>query len=223
MTGEAENTSWLDGPVAAPAREDDTSWLDVQDPNAGKTTLAFRSLIDACMRGTDRVMACDGHYLAYRPYNHVFDKATNPATKERFANFQAAGYYKHLGTYDEVQIYELLEGSPFRHSANYVVGKDRWKDIRQAATLACERKWADYHDLIGGMATALKSGRDPAFAKQMFLDALNQIGITIKQMGGPNEREVNEGFTGVRKARGISKGGVVATLDTSGLQQAQFK
>jgi hypothetical protein len=216
-----EDTSWLEEPVK-------TDWLGepvviVEDPNAGKTTQAFRYLVDACMRGTDRVMACDGHYLAYRPYNHEKDKAVNPAARDRFNNFREAGFYKHLGTYDEVQIYELLEGSPFRHSADYTVGRDRWKDIRQAAALACERKWPEYHDLLGGVATALKKGRDPTFARQMWEDTLNQIGITIKQMNGPNEREVNEGFTGVRKSRGISKGGVLATINTGALQQARFK
>lgn len=223
MTEAPDNTDWLEIEPKNPVIVDDEKWLEVEDPNAGKTTQAFRYLVDACMRGTDRVMACDGHYLAYRPYNHAIDKAVNPAARERFTNFTAAGYYKHLGTYDEVQIYELLEGSPFRHNANYVVGRDRWKDIKQAALLACERKWSDYHDLLGGVATALKKGRDPHFAKQMWDDTLNQIGVSIRQMNGPSEREVNEGFTGVRKARGISKGGVIAKLDTSGLQTARFK
>lgn len=218
-----DDTSWLEvGPATVPDAAGE-NWLEIEDPNAGQTTQAFRYLVDACMRGTDRVMACDGHYLAYRPTNRAFDKETNPRTQERFRDFIAAGFYTHLGTYDEVQIYRLEDGSPFRHNRDYVVGKDRWRDIRQAAGLACERKWSDYHDVLGGIATALKSGRDGKFAKAMFLDMLNQIAIMIRKMGGPAEREVNEGFTGVRKARGISKGGVVATLDTSSLQQVQFK
>lgn len=211
----AADDSWLEGA--------DEGWLDIEDPNAGKTTAAFQHLVNSCMRGTDRVMACDGHYLAYRPFNREFDKETNPRTRERFADFCAAGFYKHIGTYDEVQIYELLEGSPFRHKASYVAGTNYWKDIRQAAKLACERNWPDYHDYLGTMAIAIKSGRDPLFAKTMWDDTINQIGIMIQQMKGPSEREINEGFTGVRKARGISKGGVLATLNTSGLQKVGFK
>jgi hypothetical protein len=198
-------------------------WLNIEDKHAGEVTAAFRHLVDACMRGTDRVMACDGHYLAYRPHNREFDKETNPRTRERFNDFCAAGYYKHIGTYDEVQIYELLEGSPFRHEKSYLVGQDYWRDIREAARLACERKWSDYHDYLGGMAAALKAGRDHLFAKTMWDETLKQVAIQIMHAHGPSEREVNEGFTGVRRARGISKGGVVATLDTSGLQRVGFK
>jgi hypothetical protein len=178
------------------------------------------------MRGTDRVMACDGQYMAYRPFNRAFDKETNPRTKERFQMFLEKGYYNHIGTYDEVQIYELLPGNPYRHDKKqYVIGTDYWKDIRTAAKAACERNWSDYHDILGAMATALKSGRDPAFARTMWDDTVNQVGIAIRQMGGPtapSEKEVNEGFTGIRKARGISKGGVIATLNSDALQKVGF-
>ncbi len=216
------DTDWLD---TTPAAEPEEEWLKIEDPTAGKVTLAFQHLVDSCMRGTDRVMACDGHYLAYRPFNREKDKETNPRTRERFADFCAAGHYLHIGTYDEVQIYELLEGSPFRHKANYVAGQDYWRDIRQAAKLACERNWPDYHDYLGAMATALKSGRDPGFARTMWDDTINQVAIAVKQIGGaaaPSEKEVNAGFTGVRQARGISKGGVIATLNSDKLQRVGF-
>ncbi len=211
-----EKTDWLD------EESTDDSWLDITDPSVGAVTPAFQYLVNACMRGTNRVMACDGQYLAYRPFNREFDKAVNPRTQQRFSDFQAAGHFRHVGTYDEVQIYELLEGSPFRHKANYVAGQDYWRDVRQAATLACERNWPDYHDYLGAMATALKSGRDPEFAKQMWDDTLHQVAVQILNMKGPTEREVNEGFTGVRRARGISQGGVIATLNTAGLQKVGF-
>lgn len=217
METPAPEADWLE------AAETDDGWLDLEDPNAGKTTAAFRYLVDSCMRGTDRVMACDGQFLVYRPFNREFDKETNPRTKQRFNDFVNAGHYEHVGTYDEVQVYKLLEGSPFLHKKNYVVGADRWRDIRTAANAACERNWSDYHDILGGIASAIKSGPGrEGFAKMMWDDILNQIAITIKQMNGPTEREVNEGFTGVRRARGISKGGVVATLDSNKLVKVGF-
>lgn len=221
MVGEAD-TDWLEvGAV-------DDEWLRIEDSNIGKVRPAFQHLVDGCMRGTDRVMACDGQYLAYRPFNRQFDKETNPRTKERFSMFMGAGYYKHIGTYDEVQIYELLPGSPYRHERKqYVIGTDYWKDISTAAKAACERNWSDYHDILGAMATALKGGnRDPLFAKTMWDDALNQVAIAIKQIGGdaaPAEKEVNEGFVGIRRARGITgKGGIIATLNSSGLAKVGF-
>lgn len=212
---------WLETPATPSA---DESWLDIDvvDPDAGKVAAPFRYLVDSCMRGTNRVMACDGTYMAYRPFNREFDKEVNPRTRERFADFVAAGHYKHIGTYDEVQIYELTEGSPYRHKTNYVIGSDYWKDIRTAAKAACDRNWSDYHDVVGAIATALKSGRDPAFAKTVFDDTLNQIAIQIQQMKGPTEREVNEGFLEIRKKRGIAKSGGIVTLNSSGLQKVGF-
>ena len=78
-----ESDNWLEIDTEA-------DWLRIEDPNAGKVSQPFQNLVNACMRGTDRVMACDGHYLAYRPFNRAFDKETNPRTKERFNDFVAA-------------------------------------------------------------------------------------------------------------------------------------
>lgn len=230
MTDVSDDT-WLDElpspPATKPASDED--WLSIEDPNAGKTTRAFQHLIDACMRGTDRVMACDGRWLAYRPFNREFDKETNPRTKERMNMFLAEGKYKHLGTYDEVQIYELTEGNPYRHNTGkaYVVGQDYWKDIRQAAKLACERNWAEYHDYLGAMATALKGGRDPAFARTMWEDTINQITAQIELIrrqykDAPSEKEINEGFVGVRRARGIQGRNGVVLLNSNALQRVEF-
>lgn len=217
-----DDTSWLEEP--APVAEAD--WLQIEDPNAGNTTAAFRHLIDACMRGTDRVMACDGKYLAYRPFNREFDKETNPRTKERMAMFLEKGFYKHLGTYDEVQIYELLEGNPYLQKRDYVVGRNIRDDQKKVALAALERNWADYHDLLGGCATAIKTGRDPLFAKVLWEDFLDQVAVMIQQIGGkaaPSEGEINAGFQGIRKARGIAnRGGIVATLNSSKLVKVGF-
>lgn len=215
-------------PVAptAPPASDEPDWLKLEDPNAGKITRAFQHLIEACMRGTDRVMACDGCYLAYRPFNRAFDKETNPRTKERMNMFLEKGHYKHLGTYDEVQIYQLMPGNPYFQKRQYTVGVNYRDDMDKVARAALERNWADYHDLLGGIATALKSGRDPLFAKTIWTDFLQHVAVRIKQLGGveaPSEREINEGFVGIRRARGIQgKGGMIATLDSSGLQKVEF-
>lgn len=224
MAGEADDTSWLDT-EPAPAANDD--WLRIEDGNAGKIAKPFQHLVDSCMRGTNRVMACDGQYLAYRPFNREFDKEVNPRTRERFNMFCEKGFYKHAGTYDEVQIYELLEGNPYRHERKqYVIGADYWKDIRTAAKAAYDRNWSDYHDIMGAIATALKGGnRDPLFARTMWDDAVNQVTVAIGQMGpgAPTDKEVNEGFVGIRRARGITgKSGTVVTLNSNSLQKVGF-
>lgn len=229
---------WLDIEPAAsqkvpsaatpPPAEDD--WLQIEDANAGKVTLAFQHLVDSCMRGTDRVMATDGKYLAYRPYNREKDKTTNPRTKERMAMFLEKGYYGHLGTYDEVEIYELKPGNPYYHDGAkaYVVGTNYWADIRAAAKLACERKFPEYHDFLGGMATAMKGGgRDPAFAKTIWEDTINQIVGQINQMrignpAIPSEKEINAGFVEVRRARGITGRSGVVLLNSDALQKVGF-
>lgn len=217
---------WLDTSPAAVAEAVD-DWLNIEDTNANATTGAFRHMIDQCMRGTDRVMACDGQYMAYRPMNRVFDKETNPRTKERMNQFLAAGHYTHLGTWDEVQIYRLEPGNPYRHEKKaYVVGTDYWKDIKAIATAACNRQWADYHDLLGAVATALKSGRDPLFARTLWTDTLNQVAIQIKQIGkehAPEEKEINNAFVEIRRARGITgTGGQIAVLNSDALQKVEF-
>lgn len=232
-------SDWLDIEPAAPQKTPsapaappaDDEWLSIEDPNAGKTTAAFQHLVNACMRGTDRVMACDGEYLAYRPYNREFDKETNPRTKERMAMFLEKGHYTHLGTYDEVQIYRLEPGNPYRHTAKqYIVGQDRWADIRKAATAAIHRAWADYHDILGAMATAIKSGpgRDQVLARAMWEDTVNLIAVQIQQMrqgnpDAPTEKEVNEGFVGVRRDRGIQGRNGVVLLNSDALPKVQMR
>jgi hypothetical protein len=239
MAGEADDTSWLDlsTDVAAakkspspaePAPVDD--WLDISDANANKVKQPFRHLIDSCMRGTNRVMATDGKYLAYRPYNRAFDKETNPRTKERMNMFREKGFFTHLGTWDEVEVYELAPGNPYYHDGDkaYVVGTNYWGDIRQAAKLACERKWPEYHDFLGGMATAMKGGnRDVNFAKTIWEDTINQIVGMINQMrqGNPSipeEKEINEGFIEVRRARGIQGRNGMVLLNSNALQKVGF-
>lgn len=236
MAGEADDTNWLDLSIdvaaakVAPAVEAD-DWLDIRDANEHKTVLAFQHMIDQCMRGTNRVMATDGKYLAYRPYNRAFDKETNPRTKERMNMFREKGFFRHLGTYDEVEIYELMPGNPYYHEGEkaYVVGTNYWADIRTAAKLACERKWPEYHDFLGGMATALKGGnRDVNFARTMWEDTVNQVTGMVNQIrqgnsSVPTEKEINEGFIEVRRARGITGRNGQVLLNSNALQRVGFE
>ena len=206
-TGEAA-ADWLDV-TPTPAQADD-GWLELAagDGTIKNTTgLPYDSLKFACMRGTDRVWACDGHYVAYRPYNRAFDKEVNPRTRERHEDFLASGHYKHVGTFDEVQIFELLDGSPFKTvKKDYIVGRDYWSDIRQAAQIACRREWVDFHDFLEAMAKGIKHGRTAAFAELAWQDALNQIMINIYHRQGPTPAECAAGIQIVREKRGLRRG-----------------
>lgn len=206
--------AWLD--EVAPVDAD--AWLDLApgDGTIKNTTgMPYDALRFQCMRNavsdagvpTCRVWACDGEYVAFRPYNREFDKKANPAVQQRHSDFLAAGHYEHLGTFDEVQIFKLLDGSPFKTvHKNYVVGRDYWADIRQAAQIACRREWVDFHDFLEAMAKGIKHGRTAGFAELAWQDALNQIMINIYHRQGPLPAECAAGIQIVRQKRGLARG-----------------
>jgi hypothetical protein len=191
----------------------DDSWMEIDSIEAPKSKLPYDALRFSCMRGSGRVWACDGRYVAYRPFNHVLDKVANPAFQERIEKFNRAGHFKHLGTFDEVMVFELEPESPWyaKTDEKYIAGQSLWKDIQHAAKLACKRDWVDYRDLLEAMAVGMKAGRDPAFARQQWEDALNQIMIAIYQRGGPLPAEIRAGVENVQRARGYGPKILMAT------------
>lgn len=202
-----QNIDWLE---TAPIQESapDTDWLGLEIP---KTRIPYDELRFSCMRGSGRVWACDGEYVAYRPYNHALDKEVNPRTAERHANFIAAGYYEHVGTFDEVQVFKLLDGSPFkRNTKTFIPGQNLHNDVRQAAIAACDRDWVLYHDILDSIASGLKSRLTPSYAQTVYEDCLAQVFVNIYQRGGPTQAEVDAGFVDVRKRRGYGGGKLIA-------------
>lgn len=217
MTGD-----WLD--IDTPVQGDD-DWLEIPEApvkaEEGVTTprgMPYDSLRFQCMRGSGRVWACDGRYVAYRPFNHLLDKQANPAFQERIERFTRAGHFKHVGTFDEVMVFQLDPESPWYAKTDeaYTAGQSLWKDIAHAVKLACKRDWKDYYDLLVAMAEGMRAGRDADFARKQWEDALNQIMIGIYQRGGPLPAEINAGVDGVRRSRGGYKnaGIIVATNAT---------
>jgi hypothetical protein len=200
----ADEPSFLDIEVAAP----EPSWLEIETIEAPKSALPYDSLRFQCMRGSGRVWACDGRYVAYRPFNHVLDKHANPVFQERVERFQREGHFEHVGTFDEVMIFKLKPESPWYATEDkaYVAGKSLWGDINHAIKLACARDWKDYTDLLEAMASGMLAGRDPTFARHQWEDALKQVAIGIYQKGGPLAVEVAAGVENVRLSRGTSRG-----------------
>lgn len=202
---------WIDEPALV---QDDEGWLDIPAaldvPEKGivvpKTGMPYDTLRFACMRGSGRVWACDGRYVAYRPFNHVLDKQANPAFQERIERFTRAGHFKHVGTFDEVMVFQLEPESPWYAKTDeaYTAGQSLWKDIQHAAKLACARDWSDYHDLLQAMATGMMAGRDPMFARACWEDTVAQIMIAVYQRHGPLPAEIRAGVQNVQKGRGYA-------------------
>ena len=187
----------------------DEGWLDIGDAEVKtpKSGMPYDPLRFACMRGSGRVWACDGRYVAYRPFNHVLDKQANPAFQERIERFIRSGHFTHVGTFDEVMVFQLEPESPWYAKTDqaYTAGKSYWGDIRHAAKLACARDWSDYHDLLQAMAQGMLAGRVPELARAFWEDAVNQIMITIYQMQGPTAAEIRAGVANIQKARGLER------------------
>lgn len=204
-------SNWLDvdvepAPVES-ADADEGGWLDIGDIEIPKSGLPYDALRFSCMRGSGRVWACDGRYVAYRPFNYALDKEANPAFQERIEKFTRAGHFKHVGTFDEVLVFQLEPESPWyaKTDEKYTAGKNLWDDIRHAARLACKRDWGEYVDMLEAMAQGMLAGRDPAFARQRWEDSVNQVMITVYQMQGPLPAEIMAGVANVKKARGTDK------------------
>ena len=218
----ADEFDWPVEPVTVSlATVSDDSWLDIDTIEAPKSALPYDSLRFQCMRGSGRVWACDGRYVAYRPFNREFDKEVNPAFQERVERFTRAGHFKHLGTFDEVRIFQLEPESPWyaKTDEKYTAGQSLWGDINHAVKLACARDWVDYVDLIEAMATGMMAGRDPVFARQQWEDALNQIMIGVYQRGGPLPGEIRAGIQNVQIKRG--KSGAPKILMATDVAQAK--
>ena len=218
----ADEASWLDIDPAAP----EPSWLEVDTIEAPKAALPYDSLRFQCMRGSGRVWACDGRYVAYRPFNHALDKVANPVFQERIEKFQREGHFIHLGTFDEVQVFQLKPESPWyaHEDKAYTAGKSLWGDINHAVKLACARDWRDYTDLLEAMASGMMAGREPAFARKQWEDSVAQIMIGIYQKGGPLPVEVKAGVDNVRASRGASRGpGILMSSDVAAAKNVQYE
>ena len=233
MAGEQD---WLDtGPIdlqpavaAVPVVATESTsdnWLEIGSIDAPKAALPYDALRFACMRGTGRVWACDGRYVAYRPFNHTLDKHANPVFQERVEKFQRAGHFIHLGTFDEVQVFQLQPESPWYAKTDeaYTAGKSLWADINHAVKLAMNRDWVDYTDLLEAMAAGMMAGREPMFARKSWEDAVNQIMIGIYQKGGPLPAEIRAGVQNVTEKRGGNKPRILLATDVTQAKNVQVE
>lgn len=202
------------------------SWLEIDSIETSKAALPYDALRFSCMRGSGRVWACDGRYVAYRPFNHALDKAANPALQERIERFTREGHFTHIGTFDEVQIFKLKPESPWYANEDkvYIAGKSLSGDINHAVKLACTRDWKEYVDLLEAMASGMLAGRDPVFARQQWEDAVNQVMVGVYQKGGPLAAEIRAGVENVRLSRGRgNRPGILLATDITAAKNVQYE
>jgi hypothetical protein len=192
-----------------------SDWLAVPGIETQKNATSWDGLRFQVMKGTHRVWACDGEYLACRP-----SAFANETISNRHQKFLRAGHYEHLGTFDDVQVFRVLPGSPFFRNAIDLREAGWYECLRGAALAACQRDWTLYHDVLDEVATRLKStptgtasgdgGVDPTIARDRWDFVLAQIFAMIQMRGGPTQPEVDAGLAHVRRRRGFDRGRVIA-------------
>jgi hypothetical protein len=186
--------------AAQPA--EDLSWLEFNDevsaPRTSMTRAATRggAAVRTDFAGRNRVWWCDGEYVFFRR------KRANPATLERHNKFTSVGNYVHVETQDDVEIYQLQEGSPFKRRA-LDLGAIPMSDVqRQAVLAACRRDYKTFIDCLSEISARLKDAFHEAFAKTLYTERLNYIFQLIQLRGGPTQVEIDSAVRAERDARG---------------------
>jgi hypothetical protein len=168
------------------------------------------------MQGTGRVWACDGEYVACRP------KKFHEGTHSRHQRFLAAGHYEHVGTFDDVQIFKLLPGSPYRRdTATFLPQLNLFECMRQAQLAAVARDWVLFVDILEEIAGRIKQHLHEAQAKVVYDDILSSVFAGIQMRRGPSQAEVDAGVHNVRKKRGFV-GKMIAVPQRPRIQRAVF-
>ncbi len=188
-------------------RKKQDDWLDIGDAARIESPVKLPSLNSSIgqrigkMIAAQRPWMCDGEYIFLRR------KVANPHTLSRHANFLAQGFHKHLGTFDEVEVWELLEGSPFKSKEPASLLEVSFAEVRRQTVLAaCKRDWSRYVDGLEELAGRLKGSYDAAMAKTMFTETLDAIENSVAIRGGPNRAERDREVIALRKRRGHGRG-----------------
>lgn len=210
---DSDEFAWLDAPVDAPIEH------SVHTPNVG--SVPGEIMQAGAKLGEDRVWFTDGAFIWFRR------KKANPATLERHNRFTANGDYKHIGTSDDVEVYQLNETSPFKiKPPDRVGGQPRVLDLeqldwynvrRQAAKAAVRRDWQTFSDILAFMREALNRnvGNDTqakwtqGFCDLMFAETYQALMNSIKMRGGPTAVEINAALNSLRLKSGAAVGRLI--------------
>lgn len=146
--------------------------------------------------GKSRTWASDGEYVYFRR------KQANPATLQRHEQFLKTGNYRHIQTEDDVEIYQLQEGSAFKREPVNLAVLNYGDVRRQAIVAACRRDWGVFVDALEEMASRLKGAYHDGFAMQAYQEQLAHVFSMIAMRGGPSALETDREVAALRQRRG---------------------
>lgn len=147
--------------------------------------------------GKSRTWASDGEYVYFRR------KQANPATLERHERFLQTGDYRHVATEDDVEVYELQDGSPFkRHNGGNLLEADIPALRRHAVLAACRYDFKLYIDILEEIASRIKGAFHADEAKVQYEEMLAYIMHLINLRAGPSPVQLNQGVIRTRQMRG---------------------
>lgn len=154
--------------------------------------------------GKSRTWASDGEYVYFRR------KQANPATLQRHEQFLKTGNYKHISTQDDVEIYQLQEGSAFKRGPVNLAALNYGDVRRQAIVAACRRDWGVFVDALQEMAGRLKGAYHESMATQIYNEQLAHVFSMIAFRGGPSPMETDREVAALRTRRGDNRSRVIA-------------
>lgn len=185
--------------------QDDYSWIDIGESSLTSHAGALRNEatrgrnVRKDMLGVGRTWACDGEYVYFRR------KQSNPATLERHNRFVSCGDYQHVETQDDVEIYELQEGSPFKRRPMNLLDLDFSNLRRQTAIAAVNRNWAVFVDGVEEIASRIKGAYHSGQAALVYSEQLEYLFHLIEMRGGPSRVEIDREVAALRTRRGETR------------------
>jgi hypothetical protein len=154
--------------------------------------------------GEGRIWGCDGNYVFFRPkrmIDGVFTQVANPYAMERHERFIRLGHYRYLSTFDDVQVFEVTELSPFKRKFGSLFEMATGQIKRAVIMAAVKREWTLYVDALEELAARIKQGDVGPLGANQWKEMLVYIEIQIAMRGGPTPAECSLNLSRIQAAR----------------------
>ena len=148
------------------------------------------------LKGSKRAFAIDG--------THAFMRRAkaNPSIIERTEAKARSGEYRHVGTFDDVEVYEIADDSPLRRKKKNLAELTIPRIEAEIVRAGTKRDWKLYYDATAELAYRYKNGDLPvATAHTMLQSTMKYLHQRILRRGGPSEFEIGAALKDVRKQR----------------------